>query len=119
MRYVRILALILCAFLVPATWGQQAAGNVVTNWSEFHFPNMMRFNPAENILNVHNVGSLRVKWSYTTGDIVTSSAAAVNGVVYVGSGNGDVYALNANTGASFGVTAAALTCNPRPQWSTE
>ncbi|MGA2385177.1 MAG: PQQ-binding-like beta-propeller repeat protein [Candidatus Bathyarchaeia archaeon] len=40
-----------------------------------------------------------VKWSfYTTGDSVESSPTVVNGVVYVGSGCGYVYALDATTG---------------------
>jgi outer membrane protein assembly factor BamB len=38
-------------------------------------------------------------WSYTTGGGVNSSPAVANGVVYVGSGDGNVYALNASTGA--------------------
>ncbi len=37
-------------------------------------------------------------WSYTTGDWVFSSPAVANGVVYVGSRDGNVYALNASTG---------------------
>ena len=38
-------------------------------------------------------------WSYTTGDWVLSSPAAVGGFVYVGSMDGYVYCLNATTGA--------------------
>ncbi|MEI7827506.1 MAG: PQQ-binding-like beta-propeller repeat protein, partial [Euryarchaeota archaeon] len=38
-------------------------------------------------------------WSYWTGDWVVSSPAIVNGVVYVGSNDNKVYALNAATGA--------------------
>ena len=37
-------------------------------------------------------------WSYTTGDVVHSSPAIVNDVVYVGSGDGNLYALDAGTG---------------------
>ncbi len=37
-------------------------------------------------------------WSYPTGGAVYSSPAIVNGVVYVGSDDGNVYALNAYTG---------------------
>ena len=59
---------------------------------------MARWNPYEHVLNVNNVGRLRRKWRYTTGDIVFSSPAVANGVVYVGSDDGNVYALNARTG---------------------
>jgi hypothetical protein len=37
-------------------------------------------------------------WSYLTGDVVWSSPAVANGVVYVGSTDGNVYALSARTG---------------------
>ena len=40
-------------------------------------------------------------WNYTTGDYVDSSPAVVNGVVYVGSDDGIVYALSAATGAKL------------------
>jgi parallel beta-helix repeat protein len=38
-------------------------------------------------------------WSYATGSLVLSSPAVVNGVVYLGSYDDSVYALNATTGA--------------------
>ena len=38
-------------------------------------------------------------WKYATGDGTYSSPAVANGVVYVGSDDGNVYALNAGTGA--------------------
>ncbi|MDH5595131.1 MAG: PQQ-like beta-propeller repeat protein, partial [Candidatus Bathyarchaeota archaeon] len=38
-------------------------------------------------------------WNYTTGDAVASSPAVVGGVVYVGSYDRKIYALNASTGA--------------------
>jgi len=40
-------------------------------------------------------------WNFTTGGAVRSSAAVVDGSVYVGSFGGYVYALNANTGAQI------------------
>ena len=52
----------------------------------------------------HNVYALNATtgaklWSFTTGALVDSSLAFVNGVVYVGSEDHDVYALDATTGA--------------------
>ena len=38
-------------------------------------------------------------WSYTTGDVVRSSPAVANGVVYISSDDEYLYALNASTGA--------------------
>jgi outer membrane protein assembly factor BamB len=73
--------------------------NVHENWPEFGYSALdQRANPYESILNTSNVGSLEEAWSYTTGDFIDSSPAVVNGVVYVGSGDGNVYALNAATG---------------------
>ena len=50
-------------------------------------------------------------WNYTTGGEVNSSPAVVNGGVYVGSNDYNVYALNATTGVkvwSFTTGSAVL-----------
>jgi hypothetical protein len=95
MKRSSILVLILSVCFVSAAWGQQA------RWSEFHRHNMQRLNPYENVLNVNNVGNLTLKWSYATGNEVYSSPAVMNGVVYVGSVSGKVYALDASTGTKL------------------
>ena len=97
MKRISILAFILCACFVSVAWGQQPAGKCINNWSEFHRTNMKRWNPCEKVLNVHNVGSLHKLWSYPTGG--PSSPAVAKGVVYVGSCDGNLYALNAKTRA--------------------
>src|SRR5438067_1350726 len=100
MKWIRIFVLISFACLVSIiAWGQQPACTGCNNWSEFHRPNMHRWNPYEDILNINNVGSLSLKWIYTTGSWVYSSPAVVDGMVYVGSGDSNLYALNATTGA--------------------
>jgi outer membrane protein assembly factor BamB len=81
--------------------GAQATFLVSTSWKQFHRHNMVRWNQYENVLNVNNVGSLQVKWSYATGGAVESSPAVWNGVVYVGSDDNNVYALKASTGAKL------------------
>ena len=53
------------------------------------------------VLNVNNAGSLQKLWSYATGNVVYSLPAVVNGMVYVGSADDNVYALNASTGAKL------------------
>ena len=40
-------------------------------------------------------------WNYTTGGPVDSSPAVVDGVVYIGSDDGNVYALNATNGTKI------------------
>ena len=72
------------------------------NWAQFHFsPCHTGFNPYEFVLSASTVGNLALKWSYTTGNVFHSSPAVVNGVVYILSEDGYVYALNALTGAKL------------------
>jgi outer membrane protein assembly factor BamB len=47
-------------------------------------------------INPKTVSQLGVAWSYATTDVVSASAAVVNGVVYVGSWTGIFYAFNAD-----------------------
>jgi outer membrane protein assembly factor BamB len=78
----------------------QASFNVRTNWVEHGFgAHGKRTNPYENVISTANVDSLDVAWSYTTGNLVESSPAVVNGLLYVGSYDGNLYALDAATGA--------------------
>jgi len=73
---------------------------VQTDWGQFHRLNMARYNPFENVLNPRNVGNLTLKWSFATGGFFNSaSPVAADGVVYFGAGDGNVYALDAHTGA--------------------
>ena len=100
MKRISIAGLILCACSVPAASAQKTINCPPTvNWTEFHTIDMARWNPCETVLGVNNVGSLQLKWSYTTGGSVYSTPIVVNGVVYFGSFDHNVYALNASTGA--------------------
>ena len=76
------------------------------NWPEFGFiPSGGRFNPHERMLSPRNAHRLHKLWSFFTGCSGSicggSSAAVANGVVYVGSYDGNVYALNAATGVKL------------------
>ncbi len=55
----------------------------------------------KRFLALNNVGSLTPSGAYTTGGAVESSSAVANGVVYIGSDDGNLYALNASTGAKL------------------
>src|SRR5580704_80396 len=100
MKTVRILVWILCACFASVAWGQQPTCGVYTPWAEFHRHNMMRWNRCEKVLNVSNVGNLALKWSYATLGPVSEPAIA-NRMVYVGSEDYNVYALDALTGAKL------------------
>ncbi len=88
-----ILAAVL--FAVPSALAQ--------NWPTFGFvPAGGRYNTAETKISTSNVGSLAPIWNFTgAGTYSASSAAVVGGVAYVASGDGEVYALNATTGAQL------------------
>ncbi len=53
-------------------------------------------------------------WSFNTGNSNSTSAAVSNGVVYFGTGRGNVYAVNATTGTQIWVatTGAAVSSSP-------
>src|SRR5438874_2646741 len=75
---------------------------VNTNWSQFGYDQThSRTNPYENVLSRTNVSHLTLDWSSPTGGVIGSSPAVVNGVVYIGSDDGNMYALDAKTGASL------------------
>jgi hypothetical protein len=80
MKRISIVVLLLCGCLLPAAWSQPQTCEFPTAWGQFHRKNMHRWNPCEAVLNVHNVGKLSLKWSYTTGGQVASSPAVKNGV---------------------------------------
>jgi outer membrane protein assembly factor BamB len=107
MKRVSLVISILCGCFVSVASTQQSAGTCSNNWTEFHQSNMQRWNPCEKVLNVNNVGKLSLKWQF--GNIVgpfLSSPAVANGVVYVGLGDGYLYALNAETGVALWTYAA-------------
>src|SRR6516162_10209355 len=79
----------------------QTPFRVDTRWAQFHKrPSHDGHNLGENVLSPTTVGGLSLLWNYTT-VVVGSSPAVANGVVYVGSWDHNVYALNASTGAKL------------------
>jgi outer membrane protein assembly factor BamB len=78
----------------------QATFTVRTDWAMFHFdPARTGYNPYENVLNTSNVHALTLAWSFTTGGAVEGSPVVANGILYVGSHDDNLYALDADTGA--------------------
>ncbi len=71
------------------------------DWTEFLRDNMQRWDPYETVLGVGNVGSLKLEWSNSTHSFAADTPIVANGVAYIGSSNGIVYALNASTGAKL------------------
>jgi outer membrane protein assembly factor BamB len=78
----------------------QTPFTVNTNWDQFRFSGKHSgFNPYENVLSPATVPRIDKNWSFATQNEVITSPAVVNGVVYAGSYDGRLYALNASTGA--------------------
>ena len=72
---------------------------VNTNWSQYGYDQAhSRTNPYENVLSQTNVSQLTLDWRYSTGSVIGSSPAVANGVLYIGSDDGNMYALDARMG---------------------
>jgi outer membrane protein assembly factor BamB len=78
------------------------------DWTQFHNgPTHEGFNTDESTLSASNVPRLRVAWTGTTGSgIGFSSPAVADGVVYVGSEDGKLYAY------AVGCASAGASCTP-------
>jgi outer membrane protein assembly factor BamB len=69
-------------------------GDTPRDWSMF-------MNDPEHSAVGYGPTNLALKWSAETGGALVSSPTLVNGVAYVSSWDGNIYALNANTGTSI------------------
>ncbi len=56
------------------------------------------YNPNETCLSTSKVSSLTLNWKAATGGTILSSPVVANGIVYIGSYDGKVYAFNVATG---------------------
>ncbi|MBV8951699.1 MAG: PQQ-binding-like beta-propeller repeat protein, partial [Actinobacteria bacterium] len=63
-------------------------------------PDHTGVNPTVTNVTTSNVGTFTLKGTATTGADVQSSPALVNGVVYVGSGDGKLYAFSQSGGTN-------------------
>lgn len=68
------------------------------DWPQYGHDSQRSF-VGQTTLNPLSVQALAPKWFFRTGDAVTAEPTVVAGTVYVGSWDGNFYALDANTGA--------------------
>ena len=75
-----------------------AIGEKIVNWPQYRFDdNHTGFNPHEKILNKSNAPQLQLLWQGQLGKLVDySSPAIVNGVAYLASSDGVLWAYSAN-----------------------
>ena len=101
MRLTKLLSFITVALLVAVVFTGLVTipAAAQTDTMQFHYnaQHTGDYSPAAG--PVPSNGQL--KWSYTTGSNVSSSPAIVNGIVYVGSYDHNVYALYANNGTKL------------------
>src|SRR5205823_668698 len=70
---------------------------VRTDWPRFRFDDANTgFNIYENVLDPSSVTKLGLLWGYKTGRYVTTSPAVARGIVYAGSDDHKLYALDAS-----------------------
>ena len=87
---------------VPSTAAQPLsaaqASRAAVDWPQFRFDDdRTGVNPRENTLNSRNVSSLQLSWAAQLGELVDySSPAVVNGVAYIGSRDGRLWAYSSN-----------------------
>ena len=88
-----LLVVVLLASVIPIASAQAPGETPGSDWTQF------RGNPAlTGVAATIPPNDLELLWSYETGDVIDSSAAVADGVVYVGVGNGDLLALDLETG---------------------
>jgi len=80
--------------------------STTTDWNQF------LGNPTHTAMG-NGPTNLALKWTFTTGGPVVSSASCVNGVAYFGSSDKYIYAVNAATGAKIWIFQTGFA-----QWST-
>jgi outer membrane protein assembly factor BamB len=91
----KLLVLLAGLSVSASVW----AADTGTDWRQMGFsPKGNRSNPHETALNASNVANLSVAWTAQTGDVIRSSPAIVNGVVYAGSYDGKLYAWDEASG---------------------
>ena len=91
---------------------------VQIDWPEFHHGPLRDGNsPLENVLSASNMAGMRVRWSApvsTASGLSSSSPAVAGGMLYVGSYDGKLCALDAVTGRSVwsAVTSGYIYSSP-------
>ena len=96
------LALVTTSLVGAGKVGPSLVSPIPKDWPSFGYDlNSTRFNASERSLNSANVSTLVLAWSAHTGHAIVGSPVMVNGIVYINSVDGNLYAFNATTGATI------------------
>src|SRR5690242_18064207 len=98
---VAALTMVTLVVVAPAAGAQPGSTRGDVAWSQARFgPSHQGVNPFETILSPTTVGGLHQLWSTHVGrDVGLSAPAVVDGVLYIGSWDRRIYAIDAATGA--------------------
>jgi outer membrane protein assembly factor BamB len=100
-------AALAVAAAITVVAGPAPALAAVTDWPQFRETALHQaHNTNENTISDTNANGLRVSWTGTTGGAVNSSPAVANGVIYVGSSDGKLYAYQ------FRCATGGQSCSP-------
>ncbi len=93
-----LVSIVMFSFLsvgnLAVQFAMAAGGSGTTDWAMFrHDAQRTGYSPSKA------PSTNLTQWSYTTTDLIYSSPAVAGGMLYVGSADGNVYCLNAATGA--------------------
>ena len=102
---VFLIAIMLSWALVGSMHFGEAQGGTTGDWPMFNH-DLAHTGYSTSTVPMTN----QTLWTFTTGGAVESSPAVVNGIVYVGSDDGCVYALNAANGALIWNSFYGWTC---------
>ena len=101
MRLYKTISFSVVILLITVLFAGQvtvpAAAQTDTMQSHYNAQHTGDYSPVAG----RNTSSGKLTWRYTTGLYVGGAPAVVNGVVYMGSDDHNVYALNATTGAKL------------------
>jgi len=109
-----VIVCLVCGYLILA-----AVGSAPSAWaaSAQDWPTFLQ-NPARTgatvdpTLTVANAATLKAKWKFKTGAPIATSASVVGTTAYVGSWDGNEYAINTSTGALIWKQSLGLTQDP-------
>jgi outer membrane protein assembly factor BamB len=102
----RLLAVATASALILGL-GSASAYGATGDWTQFRESQAHQArNSTETLLTDTNAHALAVAWTGATGGAVNSSPAVANGVVYVGSSDGKLYAF------AVGCATGGGTCSP-------
>ncbi len=97
-----ILAALAAIVMLAAPGAAQTPSSAAVpsaDWPQFHFAaDRSGFNAGETTLNASNVSQLGLSWRTTISNAPLSPPVVAGGTVYVGSNDGNLYALSASTG---------------------